>query len=149
MQLAGIIDGEIARLEGVKASLDPWKIEQDRLEASDRCLFDLQPAMAQVRKYEAATERRCTRPWKEFAQLEAELKATQIRIEAESVPRNWLPMKPDSAAEEELAETVAQSAPRTPPPLTQIPETIQFPAKAEPRQGPELLRIPSKRALLR
>jgi len=62
------------------------KIEQDRLEASDRCLFDLQPAMAQVRKYEAATERAMYKAMKEFRQLEAELKATQIRIEAESVP---------------------------------------------------------------
>ena len=56
-ELGRMIDAEVARLEEVKAKLDPSLIEADRLEAADRCLFDLQPAMTLVRKYEAATER--------------------------------------------------------------------------------------------
>ena len=40
-ELVKIIDDEVAHLEGVKAALDPWIIEQSRLEAADRCLFDL------------------------------------------------------------------------------------------------------------
>ena len=62
---------------------------------------------------------------KEFRQLEAELKATQLRLPAEELAS----YEPEAAAEEELAETVAHSAPRTPPPSAQIPETIHFPTK--------------------
>jgi len=61
---------KLARYKGVRASLDPGIIEQDRREASDRCLFDLQPAMSQVRKYEAATERAMYKALKEFRALE-------------------------------------------------------------------------------
>src|SRR6185312_178626 len=128
-ELARMIDGEIARLEGVKESLDPREIEQDRLEAADRCLFDLQPAMAQVRKYEAATERAMYKAMKEFRQLEADLKATRIALPDEEMPDESASFEPEAAPEEELAEIVAHSSPRTPPPSIQIPETIQFPTR--------------------
>ena len=124
-ELARMIDDEVARLEDVKAALDPSLIEQDRLEASARCLFDLQPAMAQVRKYEAATERAMYKALKEFRQLEADMKATQIVLPEEGLAS----FEPEATCDEELAETVAHSAPQTPPPSTQIPESIHFPAK--------------------
>ena len=55
MELVRIMDEEVARLEVVKVSLNPQIIEQDKLEAPERALFDIQHAMNQVRKYEAAT----------------------------------------------------------------------------------------------
>src|SRR6185312_5806703 len=83
------------------------------------------PAMAQVRKYEAATERAMYKAMKEFRQLESELKATRIALPDEESAS----FEPEAASEEELAEVVAHSAPRTPPPSIQIPETIQFPTR--------------------
>jgi hypothetical protein len=137
-ELVKIIDGEVARLEGVKESLDPWKIEQDRLEAADRCLFDLQPAMDRVRKYEAATERAMYRAMKEFRQLEAELKANKMANGGKELASS----EPKPNAEDELAEVVAHSAPRTLPLSAQIPEAIHFPAKRTLDDAPRSLSYP-------
>ena len=44
--------------------------------------------------------------------------------------------EPAGSDEEELAETIAHSPPRTLPPSAQVPETIQFPAKRRLDDGP-------------
>jgi hypothetical protein len=118
-ELAKIIDNEIERLQAVRDRLDPALIEQDRIEAADRCLFDLQPAMNQVRKYEAATERGMYRALKEFRALEAELKANQKAAELAS-------FVPENEAETEPDEPIEQTLPRRSLPMTEIPETIHF-----------------------
>jgi hypothetical protein len=127
-ELAKIIDGEIERLKGVKAALNPEVIEQDRLEAASRCLFDLQPAMNQVRKYEAATERGMYRAMKEFRAVEAELKANGIDAENDTTTAELASFEPEKTGDEELGETIAHTPPRPSRILTQIPETIHFPA---------------------
>jgi hypothetical protein len=144
-ELARIIDGEVAKLEKVKKAFDPAIIEQDRLEAAARCLFDLQPAMNQVRKYEAATERAMYKALKEFRQLEFELKATKLVLPEEENAEGLASFDPSSDPEEELAETEAQSPPRTLSPITEIPETIHFPAKRNLDTAPNFFGYQSER----
>jgi hypothetical protein len=141
-ELARTIDTEVVRLQDLRASMDPRIIEQDRLEASDRCLFDLQPAMNQVRKYEAATERAMYKALKEFHALEGTLKATRMANGGEEPAEELASSEPESDAEHELAETIAHSAPRTPPPAAQIPETIHFPSKRTLDDAPRFLGYP-------
>jgi hypothetical protein len=74
-QLAAMIDAEIDRLREQKTLLNPDVIEQDRLEAASRALFDTQTSMQQLRKYEAATERAMYKALNEFRAIEATLKA--------------------------------------------------------------------------
>jgi hypothetical protein len=128
-ELAKIIDNEIQRLLGVRDNLNPAIIEQDRLEAADRCLFDLQHGMNQVRKYEAATERGMYKALNEFRAVEATLKANGTADENARKDAELASFEPEKADEEELAETVAYTAPERPTRITEIPETIHFPAK--------------------
>jgi hypothetical protein len=125
-ELTRNIDAEMARLATVRASLDPHSIDQDRLEAADRCLFDLQPAMNLVRKYEAATERAMYKALKEFQSLEATLKATDLGEQIQTGDDRDCRELASSDPQQELAETLAHTAPRTPPPSALIPETIHF-----------------------
>ena len=128
-QLAGIIDVEVERLNAVKAALDPSKIEQDRAESVDRCLFDLQPAMDRVRKYESATERSMYRALKEFRQVEGEQKAVKAQLEPESIPAQSASFEPKAPDEPVTATDLTQPTPRTLPPTPQIPEAFQFTGK--------------------
>jgi hypothetical protein len=130
-ELAKIIDAEIERLHDVKANLDPSIIEADRQEAAARCLFDLQPAMNQVRKYEAATERNMYKALNEFRQLEKELKANGIDTEEDRSPAELASFDPKTGEPEQLAESQAEQPPQPPKPPAQIPETIHFPSKRD------------------
>ena len=121
-ELAKVVDAEVERLQAVREGLDPDAIERDRAEAVDRCLFDLQPAMNQVRKYEAATERGMYKALKEFRAMEATLKETGIEPELSPKPEDLASFEPASERE----ATIEQPEPRTLPPSPLIPETIQF-----------------------
>ena len=126
--LAKDIDAEIVRLHAAKAALDPSIIEEDRREAKARCLFDLQPAMNQLRKYEAATERAMYRALKEFRQLQADLKANGIDTEEDRSAAEMASFEPVVGEPEELGEPKAAQAHRAPKPPAQIPETIHYPS---------------------
>lgn len=121
-ELAKIIDDEVQRLLGVRDALDPRSIEQDRLEASSRCLFDLQPAMNQVRKYEAATERNMYKALKEFRSMEAELKASGVRDEMTPEPEELASFEP----EDEPIDVILDAPFRAAAQIPTIPETIHF-----------------------
>jgi hypothetical protein len=121
-ELAKIIDDEVCRLEGVKEGLDPAAIDQDRLEASARCLFDLQPAMNQVRKYEAATERSMYKALNEFRALEVRLKETLTQDEMDVNPEELASFEP----EDEIEETVFLTPPRFQSQIPSIPENVHF-----------------------
>jgi hypothetical protein len=69
-ELASIMDVEVARLKEVKAKLNPKLIEQDRLEAPGRALFDPSPEMNLARKYEASTERAMYKALNQFYEVE-------------------------------------------------------------------------------
>ncbi len=128
-QLRSVIDTEIERLHAARAALDPSLIDEDRREASARCLFDLQPAMNQVRKYEAATERSMYRALKEFRQLEAELRANGIDVEEDRGAEELASFEPVDGEPEELGEPKRHTPNQAPKEPTQIPETIHFPTK--------------------
>ncbi len=71
-QLTGEIDAELAALETIQAGFDLDSIEQDRLEAGTRALFDPSPDAERARKYEAAATRTFFQALREFRQNQAE-----------------------------------------------------------------------------
>jgi hypothetical protein len=66
---------------------------------------------------------------KAFRALEEVPKTTQIVLEEDPTHEELASYEPEVDSEDELAGTVAHSAPRTAPTSAQIPETIQFPAR--------------------
>jgi hypothetical protein len=71
-ELGKIIDGEIARLEGVREGLDHQAIARDRAGAQARALFSATPEAILARKYEAAAERGFYRALKQIERLNAQ-----------------------------------------------------------------------------
>lgn len=133
-ELTKIVDAEIARLEELRESLSTEAIDQDRVEAPTRSLFDLQPAMQQVRKYEAATERNMYKALKEFHALEATLKAARLAAESAIETTELASFEPESDEPEALVDI----ATRQYPPAAEIPPSIHLPTKwsLETRPGP-------------
>ena len=125
-QLASLIDAEVERLKLVKAALDPSKIELDRRESVDRCLFGLQPEMDRVRKYESATERSMYRAFKEFQQAEAESRAIKAQLEAESTPGKLASSEPEDSNSTATDTHPTQPPPRTRPPSPPTPQATQI-----------------------
>jgi hypothetical protein len=128
-ELRNVIDTEIDRLKEARANLDPALIDQDRQEAKARALFDLQPAMNQVRKYEAATQRAMYKALKEFRQLEVELKANGMDIEEDRPDQELASFEPENCEPEELGEPKYHTPSQPPPEPAQIPESIQVSPK--------------------
>ena len=65
-----------------------------------------------------------------------------MAVRGEEPAEELASFEPETDVEDELAETVAHSAPRTMPPSAQIPETIQFPAKRSLDDASRLLGYP-------
>jgi hypothetical protein len=99
-ELVAILDGELARLNGVRAALNPAAIEQDRLEAPSRALFDPSPAMNLARKYEAATERAMNKALDQFHEVEL------VALEVEPIVAS---ANPDEPCELEMASFFPRS----------------------------------------
>ena len=118
-QLASIIDTEVDRLNRAKVALDPAKLDRDRKESVHRCLFDLQPSMDRVRKYEAAIERSMYRAMKEFRQAESEARAIKSHLEPQNEPHELASSEPKALTRK--AQT--QPSPRTLPPSPQTLES--------------------------
>ena len=117
--LAAMIDAEAAHLQAVRAALDPRAIEQDRLEAADRALFDPSPKMVLARKYEAATERGLYKALKE-------LQAAELAFEE----------TPDSdvkPCEEETCGAVASNFPGADPGPLPEPDGAKPPRRSAPQ----------------
>ena len=128
-QLINIIDAEIERLTVVRKALDNGKVEQDRREARDRCLFDIQPSMDRFRKYEAATERSMYRAMKEFHQAEAESKATKANLQFDTLPTEMASFESQLQPETTGPKAIRQPTPRTLPPSPQVPKAIHLTGK--------------------
>ena len=128
-QLLGMIDAEVERLQAVKAALDPRKVEQDRTEAADRCLFDLQPSMDRVRKYEAATERSMYRAMKEFRLLESEPTAIPSPLATGPAPAELASFEPQPQEKTAPAKARSQPTPRTMTESPQLPESLHTSGK--------------------
>ena len=77
-ELGKLIEGEIARLESLKATLDLRAIALDRSEAGQRATFDPGKEAVLARRYEAATERSMYRALSELRQINAEAEARGI-----------------------------------------------------------------------
>ena len=69
------VEGEIAKLEAHKKTLDLSAIETDRAYATELALFDPGKEATLARKYEAATERSIFRTIQELRQVEEEARA--------------------------------------------------------------------------
>ena len=71
-ELGKIIDGEIARLQGVREGLDHQAIARDRAGAQARALFSTTPEAILARKYEAAAERGFFRALQQIERINAQ-----------------------------------------------------------------------------
>ena len=89
-RLVEIIDAEVAKLQAARELIDFTALEQDRLEATDRALFDPSPAAKLARSYESATERNLFKTLQIVKELESELEPVEV---AESL------FEPDAIAE--------------------------------------------------
>ena len=89
-RLVEIIDAEVAKLQAARELIDFAALEQDRLEATDRALFDPSPAAKLARSYESATERNLHKAFRTIQELESELEPVEV---AESL------FEPDAIAE--------------------------------------------------
>ena len=79
------IDGEVARLEAHRESLDHAMLELDRQEAPDRAIFDDSKAAQLARRYEAEASRRYFKLLAQLKQAEAE-SAERTPVAATPVP---------------------------------------------------------------
>ncbi len=70
-ELIKMIEVELANLAEHRERLDLDALEQDRLEAADRALFDPDPDATHARKYEAAAVRGFSQAFRDFRQNEA------------------------------------------------------------------------------
>ena len=77
-RLVEIIDAEIAKLRAARELIDFAALEQDRLEATDRALFDPSPAAKLARGYESATERNLFKTLRTIKELESELEPVEV-----------------------------------------------------------------------
>ena len=147
-ELGRIIDGEIARLQGVREGLDHQAIARDRAGAQARALFSTSPEAILARKYEAAAERGFFRALKQiehinFREDEAEEVAVTVtqdkecvelasslpEVEEEREARPRPPRKPQPAAP--TARQVASTAPFRHP----NPFDVEYPPHNPPLRG--------------
>ncbi|WP_435006053.1 hypothetical protein P12x_003728 [Tundrisphaera lichenicola] len=85
-RVAEYLDEEIARLQALRRSIDVEAIERDRLEASERALFDPSKEATLGRKYEAATERSLFRTLREIRETEVDQPETDANPDPEKIP---------------------------------------------------------------
>ena len=138
-ELTRIIDVEVARLKGARASFDHEALAADRAEAVDRALFDPSKEAILARKYEAATERAMYKALKELRQVEADAAEgidSDITVETEELCD---PLALNSGeSEEETAEAEPEPSPtlRMVSPGLPEPRTTGLPAIERPYEGP-------------
>jgi hypothetical protein len=85
-ELRVFIEGQIARLEEVRAALDHEAIARDRAGAEARAIFDPSKEATLARKYEAAAERGFFKALKEIERINAQVEsAEEVAANIESV----------------------------------------------------------------
>ena len=110
--MVGLIDAEVAQLEGHLAGFDRAMIELDRAEAPARALFDPSKEAVLARKYEAAIERGLYRALREIREVEAGSTEVVAEEELDQVPDPEMgsslpeppppPVEADRAADDDL-----------------------------------------------
>ncbi len=121
VELGRLIDGEIARLEGVREGLDHQAIARDRAGAMARALFSTTDEAILARKYEAAAERGYYRALKQIEHINArEAEAEEVAVIADE-PKECV----------ELASPLPDPEPE--------PEAVPKPPR-EPRPTPSIVR---------
>ena len=93
LKLIEIIDAEVARLNVEREAINLKAIEQDRIEAADRALFDAGAAAKEARRHEIASERGFYRALRTIAELEAN---AGIVSETVIAPENLVDSNPDA-----------------------------------------------------
>ena len=132
-ELGKLIEGEIARLESLKGTLDLRAIALDRSEAGRRATFDPGKDAILARRYEAAAERSMYRALGELRQLNAEAQTRGIEpIEPSSLLASFRAEGADPEAASLGSFRLDARGPLELPPVpTQTPMTEAVAALAE------------------
>jgi hypothetical protein len=109
-RLVELIDGEIAKLEALKATIDIDAIELDRSEAQFRAMFDPSKEAILARKYEAAIERGLYRALQEYRAAQDLPPQVSLGKEFESEPNGELGSSPPAPLADEDATAHANEA---------------------------------------
>ena len=135
--LAGLIDGEVAKLHALDEAFDHEGLALDRAEAAHRAIFDPSPAAVLARKYEAASERgfyRAIQEFRELQDLDLEVE-TSPPLETEPVEElgSSFP-EPDGEIEEAMVVDSIVVESINPPPMKLEPAS---PSRVSRRKSPD------------
>ena len=129
-ELGALITAEIQRLTTIRAGFDPAQLSRDRLEATDRALFDIGHAADLARKYEAAATRNFRRALRDF-QTRQSLPAPEPEPESTPAP-------PPVSLPDEPAPPICSNEPNaTPASPARFPE-IRPTEPQSPRSGTQI-----------
>ena len=147
-ELGRLIDGEVARLHGVREGLDHQAIARDRAGAMARALFSTTDEAILARKYEAAAERSFYRALKQIEQINGQAdKAEEVAVTAsnqEECVELTSPFPECEPVREERPKPPREPQPTAPTPVPvpspppfryQHPYEIQHPEVYRPVRG--------------
>ena len=121
-QLRALIDEELARLDGVRVTLQPEMIQQDRIEADVRATFSSSREAALARRYEAQSTRTFLRAIRELQAIEQ----GEANPEAPSVRQTLAPPAAAAAKVNDVVDAVEIRDPADDPPVAKPQRDHEF-----------------------